>query len=262
MSQRTCAFCAEEFTAHDKRMLYCSKSCNRKACRVRRLTADPLPLSDEFTCARCGEFVPSRAKTGPQARYCSSKCREKANYAAAKARGSLHRPEPKQRRAVSCAQCFTEFASARRDARFCSRKCLSAWGRANEKGECAESDCVRPVRAKGLCGKHYKAVGRAEGLISTKLEWTDARRDASQRRRALKKGASTGEPVLLTEIAERDRWTCGLCAGLVDATLAWPDPFSKSLDHVVPLTRGGAHDPSNVQLAHLRCNVAKGNRVA
>lgn len=34
--------------------------------------------------------------------------------------------------------------------------------------------------------------------------------------------------------------------------------MSVSLDHVVPLSQGGAHDPANVQLAHLTCNVRKG----
>lgn len=113
-----------------------------------------------------------------------------------------------------------------------------------------------------MCNKHYKAQLRLEGRLPTKTPWTDERRDAWHRRRALLLEASTGEPVILAEIAERDAWVCGLCKLPVDATLAYPDPMSKSLDHIVPLTRGGAHDPSNAQLAHLRCNVSKGNRAA
>ena len=34
--------------------------------------------------------------------------------------------------------------------------------------------------------------------------------------------------------------------------------MSASLDHVIALARGGAHDPGNVQLSHVHCNVAKG----
>ncbi|WP_158070491.1 HNH endonuclease [Streptomyces luteocolor] len=36
--------------------------------------------------------------------------------------------------------------------------------------------------------------------------------------------------------------------------------MSPSLDHVIPLSRGGSHRRDNVQLAHLRCNLRKNNR--
>ncbi|MFD5509012.1 HNH endonuclease [Streptomyces sp. NPDC127051] len=79
--------------------------------------------------------------------------------------------------------------------------------------------------------------------------------------RAQKQAASTGEPVLLAAIAERDGWQCSLCRQPVDPAVAWPDSLSPSLDHRVPLSKGGAHDPSNVYLAHLGCNSSKGDRL-
>jgi len=75
----------------------------------------------------------------------------------------------------------------------------------------------------------------------------------------MKKGASTGEPVRFTEIAERDKGLCHMCGKRMGRQV-WPHPLSPSLDHVIPLSRGGVHDPTNVRLAHLGCNVAKGNR--
>ena len=44
--------------------------------------------------------------------------------------------------------------------------------------------------------------------------------------------------------------------------LAYPHPRSASLDHIEPLSLGGQHVHSNVQLAHLDCNMAKSNRQA
>lgn len=79
---------------------------------------------------------------------------------------------------------------------------------------------------------------------------------------ALRKGAvASGDPVRLSGIVERDGQSCRLCGCDVDLTLRYPHPMSKSLDHVVPLSRGGAHTIENVQLAHLRCNMSKGARL-
>lgn len=61
-------------------------------------------------------------------------------------------------------------------------------------------------------------------------------------------------------VYERDKWRCGLCHKKVNRTLKWPDPMSASLDHVIPLSDGGTHEPANVQLAHLGCNAGKRNR--
>lgn len=68
------------------------------------------------------------------------------------------------------------------------------------------------------------------------------------------------EPIDRLEIFERDDWTCGICRLPVEQGLAFPDPGSATLDHVVPMSRGGGHVPANVQLAHFYCNTVKGNR--
>jgi len=58
-------------------------------------------------------------------------------------------------------------------------------------------------------------------------------------------------------IAKRDKFRCGICGGRVDMKLNHPDPMYGSIDHIVPLAAGGGNELSNLQLAHLRCNLAK-----
>ena len=55
---------------------------------------------------------------------------------------------------------------------------------------------------------------------------------------------------------------CGICGQPVDKSLKYPDPGSPTIDHIVPLSRGG-HPSSleNLQLAHFRCNRLKFNRL-
>lgn len=72
----------------------------------------------------------------------------------------------------------------------------------------------------------------------------------------------SGEVVRLVDVAERDGHRCQLCGRAVRPSLAHPHPMSASLDHVVPLSKGGEHTMANVQLAHLDCNMRKGNRPA
>jgi 5-methylcytosine-specific restriction endonuclease McrA len=130
--------------------------------------------------------------------------------------------------------------------------CLARWDGYSKLCEVAE--CEHKHYAKGLCKRHYR-----KRFPARNDPWNDRRRANKQKRRALKIAATIGAPVVLSQIRERDRDRCGLCGKRVGEQ-AWPHPLSPSLDHIVPLSRGGAHDPANVQLAHLSCNIRKGNR--
>lgn len=53
---------------------------------------------------------------------------------------------------------------------------------------------------------------------------------------------------------------CWLCGQPVDPDLRHPDPFSASIDEVVPVSRGGnQYSRDNVRLAHLLCNMRRGD---
>ena len=77
-------------------------------------------------------------------------------------------------------------------------------------------------------------------------------RASKQKRRALKRGA-TVFPVDLAFVRVRDRMICQICHKKVK-------PADLSYDHIVPLSRGGPHTTSNIQAAHLHCNLARGTR--
>jgi len=55
---------------------------------------------------------------------------------------------------------------------------------------------------------------------------------------------------------------CGICGLPVDKELKSPDPMSKTVDHIIPVSKGGhPSDLSNLQLAHRCCNRQKGDRL-
>jgi hypothetical protein len=79
-------------------------------------------------------------------------------------------------------------------------------------------------------------------------------------RRSRKFGALY-EYIDIYNIYKRDNWICGICGAKVNKRLKYPNPNSPSLDHIIPLSKGGSHTNDNVQISHLRCNLSKGNKI-
>lgn len=72
--------------------------------------------------------------------------------------------------------------------------------------------------------------------------------------------------ITLQGLFNRDGGICYLCGGKCD----WSDKDSDTdsvgrryptIDHVVPVKRGGLHSWSNIKLAHMGCNSAKGEKL-
>lgn len=68
------------------------------------------------------------------------------------------------------------------------------------------------------------------------------------------------ESVQLLAVFERDGGRCHLCGEPVDRAVRAPDPMCASVDHLLAVSRGGAHVLANVALAHLGCNMRRGVR--
>lgn len=161
-----------------------------------------------------------------------------------------------------CKRCGIEFQTKSDANVFCSAYCYGHIP-AHPERACEFSECGQLFRPVNMRQKSCSPAHARKAWAERNLERdADGKRDRYHRRRALRKGAATGAPVIRSEIAERDEWICHLCNGDIPRDAAWPDPFSLSLDHVIPLSKHGIHDPSNVKAAHLRCNVAKGAEVA
>lgn len=65
----------------------------------------------------------------------------------------------------------------------------------------------------------------------------------------------------VVQLADRDGLNCGICHEPVDLDAATDDLMRPSVDHIWPRALGGTNDPSNLQLAHLICNIHKRDRV-
>jgi 5-methylcytosine-specific restriction endonuclease McrA len=76
-------------------------------------------------------------------------------------------------------------------------------------------------------------------------------RKQDSKRRAIEKAVFV-EAVDPRIVFERDNGRCGICKQRVDPMSKW------NVDHIIPVSKGGAHSYDNVQLAHGKCNRRKG----
>lgn len=84
------------------------------------------------------------------------------------------------------------------------------------------------------------------------------RNEAKLRRRARERSAYVA-PVSRRAVHERDRWLCHICGKATKRNAVVPDLMAPVLDHVIPISRGGTHEPANVRTAHYSCNSRKYN---
>jgi hypothetical protein len=74
------------------------------------------------------------------------------------------------------------------------------------------------------------------------------------RRRRKRFKLAKREPIDRQAIFERDHWLCGICGKRVTREDA-------ALDHIIPVSLGGADTPDNVRLAHGSCNSRRGDGI-
>lgn len=186
-----------------------------------------MPRVPDVACAgACGKLLWGGKTSLPLGQRTCLECRRATRLASSGA------PPP------LCGHCGDEFLSrARSDGR---------WTQA-----CSKS-CAR--RLEIAAGVHPLAATIGRDPAKARAKWQRTNR---ARRARLEQVES--EPYSTDEIAERDGFRCGLCRRKVNMALRRPNPRSASIDHIVPLSKGGDDTRTNVQLAHLDCNVRKNN---
>ena len=129
-----------------------------------------------------------------------------------------------------------------------------------------------PLSVCGWCGRQFKSVTTTSKPMGKRTRTRFCSRKCSAMARYDGKHPSMEPPMRRTYlhsyrsrqrdafvevvpfdyIYQRDRGVCQICGQRCSVKEA-------SLDHILPISRGGTHEKRNVQLAHKRCNSIKLN---
>ena len=229
---RTCPICGTSMEGRAPYAITCDRKCKRKYDRQRpshtaqverykeaRKNAGTLGKVMSKQCVKCGNYG-----VRPDSLHCSLAC--KCDYANTK-EVALYVAPPKQATLPP-----TE---------------IPGWKKqVFVAGECPE------------CGRYFVGPSKPGQLkfCSGDCSYRHHKRNAKHRRRALVKATRAGY-VYRFEVYKRDNFTCKLCSLPIDMSLDRESNDAPSLDHIIPLSKGGMHTMDNLQTAHRLCNIYK-----
>ena len=177
-----------------------------------------------------------------------------------------------------CEWCGREY-EGRHDSKYCSDKCRKeksvAWQRAWRKKNPdydrtwyrKRHNLVEKERQCVICGATFKTYNNMKLTCSPECAKANRRRGAEIRAKNMAARGDYDKTITLKKLITRDSGICHICGKPVDEEDYKSGPGYKqvgsmypSIDHIVPISKGGTHTWGNVKLAHVGCNRKKGNR--
>lgn len=213
-------------------------------------------------CANCGKSFEAKRGMNRKIRFCSVAC---ANAGIRLSRPITKNPKPeKPVLAIACGVCGCEFATTHSRRVYCSWAC-----RHKQKGKQStqKAKVARLHKQKGCiqCGSVFTNASSQSSLYCCRgcyrqsPKYRNVIRTARARRRARLR-MLPHESVKPSDVFNRDGWACVYCGcAVVDYRLGGKLPSNgATLDHVVPLAKGGSHVMANLATACSSCNTRKG----
>lgn len=123
---------------------------------------------------------------------------------------------------------------------------------------CLDSETM--VTCSHECSCEYRKIKRRENDRRRSRRQKKHKHDASYRGRCKKYGVRYDSSVKRDDVLKRDKYTCQICGKKCnpnDKSWGTSGPDYPTLDHIVPLAKGGAHVLANVQCACGLCNSYK-----
>lgn len=251
-STRVCVICGVLFERGPKKTstITCSTECRRQRQRQREARKQYSKSKPSVQCLTCDVEIRDRKGSGPGRKYCSYACA----YARTKDR-PLCRPDHCRIYVFPCECCGAANVS-RKPRRFCNSLCYDRFYN-NQVRQVVEK--IRPawwkeIRSCPRCGCSFEALSENQVCCSKRCR----KALEKYRRRVSSDNKNGADRIGMAQLARRDNWTCHLCGGQVNHGKFSGHQLDATIDHLVPVSKGGRHVWSNVKLAHFICNSRRG----
>ena len=167
----------------------------------------------------------------------------------------------------SCDYCSNVFATSYPKTRFCSLDCRRLGLSEKSRLETLARQASNPSRHDYNCDDCARLVATEKritrGQHGRYCDFCRLRRRRESYRVKTAKRQKVLNPIRISAdvLIERDGNVCHICLTEIDLSLARNNRFGATIDHVIPVSKGGADTLENMKLAHWICNIKKGNRV-
>ena len=208
-------------------------------------------------CAWCQVELVHKGAGNPK-RYCS---RQHAGMYL----NSLKAKSPKFKK--YCQSCDLEFETARKVMRFCKDSCRVSFQNKQRAAETLAKHIANPRRFDFDCERCQRVVQTDKHIARGKHGRfcrncaLVLRRESYRIKSARRQGITNPIRVSADALIERDGNLCHICLTGIDLSLARNSRFGATIDHVIPVSKGGADTLDNMKLAHWICNIKKGNKL-
>ena len=242
-----CAACGSFVITQNENQICCSSECGLALGRNKK---------KYYTCQYCGKsfWKPDAFRK----KYCNKDCQKNARQEEAAERYKNLPPAPiptVYKR--GCLWCGEPFETKYPNKRYCSAECAYEGSKRIKRQQWADE--YKPHSFICLkCGAEVQTeCGDKHSLFCSKTCMEKYHSRIYKKHRKLQIKRAWVEQVTFDTVYYRNNGVCGIC-GLPVLYDKSPDKiWAATIDHIIPLSRGGKHELPNCQLAHRLCNSMK-----
>lgn len=266
---KECVICGTPFLAKDGRNKFCSDECKRASQNQskKKWVEEHIGKRTEKVCVICGKsFMPTRNSLQ---KTCSEECHEELRKEHDRIK-SKNRPHTMDSYLERLAKQKEETAK-RKELEKKSR--LERWERYKEEQRRQKEErqkikqqqkAERLTRKCVVCGREFVAIQTNQKTCCSECQKKWQHRKFKKRL----KGKIVDDDITLEALYKKDLGVCYLCGCKCD----WEDKTVvegnmiigstyPTVEHVVPLSKGGLHEWKNIRLSCFKCNTIKRDKM-